>query len=222
MISETDEPPPLRAPGTPVLSPPAGRRVASRGPRPLRTVWFLSLLGLFAAPGGLLPAHAQQPVPQHSQYDVKAAFLYHFIKYVTWPSDAFAAPDDPVVIGVLGEDPFGDILTTTLARENPIRGRGLRIVRSRTVADLARCHILFISGSEQSRLREHFAALGRARSAALTVGESEDFLHSGGAIRFVLENHKVRFEIAAAAAERAGLSLSSKLLSLARNTRDRN
>ena len=156
-----------------------------------------------------------------TEYQVEAAFLYHFAKYVTWPPQAFAGPDDPILIGVLGEDPFGDDLKQTLAREKPVQGRPLKVVSGRNPAELARCHILFISASETPRLKQHFEVLERARSAALTVGESKDFLDVGGAIRFVVEKNKVRFEIATRAAERAGISISSKLLSLARNTRDR-
>jgi hypothetical protein len=164
------------------------------------------------------PSRAESESPL-TQYQVEAAFLYHFTKYVTWPPRAFSSPADPILIGVLGDDPFGDELTQTVAREKPVQGRPVRIVRGRSVADVARCHVLFISASEQTRLAQDIAALQRANSAALIVGESENFLHDGGAVRFVIEQNKVRFEINAHNAERAGLTISSRLLSLARNAR---
>jgi len=170
--------------------------------------------------GAVNPARADSESTL-TEYQVEAAFLYHFAKYVTWPPQAFAGPDDPIVIGVLGDDPFGQDLVQTVMREKPVQGRPLRVVHGRSSAEMARCHILFISASEESRLKQHFDALARAGSTALTVGESKDFLEAGGAIRFVVEKKKVRFEIATRAAERAGISISSKLLSLARNTRER-
>ena len=200
---------------------PSGRRgrCAPLESRPFVLVRVVTLAAVLAA-AAARPARAE-PEKQLTEYQVEAAFLYHFAKYVTWPPRAFAAADDPIVIGILGDDPFGDDLDQAVLREKPVQGRALRVMRSRTPADLARCHILFISGSEQPRLRQHLEALERARSSALTVGESKDFLDAGGAIRFVVEKNKVRFEIAARAAERAGISISSKLLSLARNTRER-
>lgn len=181
-------------------------------PRRLRSFVAL-LIPLLASIG---PGHAAPSAPPLTEYQVEAAFLYHFAKYVTWPPRAFATPDAPILIGVLGDDPFGDELTQAVAREKPVQGRSFRVLRSRSAADLVQCHLLFISASEAGRFAQHFAALQRARSAALTVGESSEFLDAGGAIRFVVENKKVRFEINVRAAEAAGLVISSKLLSLAR------
>jgi hypothetical protein len=175
-------------------------------------------LGLLLA---LVPARAAETEPTLTRPQVEAAFLYHFGKYVTWPDRAFAAANEPLVIGVLGDDSVAEGLTRTISQSKLVQGRPVRIARGRTAAELARCHILFIGASEQSRLAQHFTALEQLRSTALTVGESEDFLGAGGAIRFVVENQKVRFDINAAAATQAGLSISSKLLSLARNARDR-
>lgn len=179
-----------------------------------------AILAIALMLGAAHPVRAQAETTL-TEYQVEAAFLYHFAKYVTWPPQAFAGPDDPIVIGVLGDDPFGEDLVQTVMREKPVQGRPLRVVHGRSPAELARCHILFISASEESRLKQHFDVLARAGSTALTVGESKGFLEAGGAIRFVVEKKKVRFEIATRAAERAGISISSKLLSLARNTRER-
>ena len=191
-------------------------RVRTAWRRRIRTLLMLALL----AGGASAPVRADSESPI-TRYQVEAAFLYHFAKYVTWPPRAFPAAVDPIVIGILGEDPFGQDLVQTLRREKPVQGRPLRVITGHTAAEVTGAHILFISGSETPRLKQHFDALQRANSAALTVGESDDFLAQGGAVRFVVEKNKVRFEIATQAAERAGIVLSSKLLSLARNTRER-
>lgn len=183
---------------------------------PLRLALGLLLLGGWLA----LPLRAEPEAPL-TLSQVEAAFLYNFAKYVTWPAGAFAAADDPLAIGLLGEDPLGEELARTVAREKPVQGRALRLVRGRTAAELAHCHIIFIGKSEEPWLAEHLAALRGAGSHALTIGEAETFLTAGGVIRLVVEQNKVRFDINVRAAERAELTISSKLLSLARNTRGR-
>lgn len=181
--------------------------------RPQLLLRLLASLVAFAASPR---AGAESPAAL-TEYQVEAAFLYNFAKYVSWPTRAFAAATDPILIGILGDDPFGDDLVRAVTREKPVQGRSFRVVHARNAADLVRCHLVFISRSEDSRLAQHLASLRRAGSPALTVGESPAFLAAGGAIRFVVEDKKVRFEINARAAEAAGISISSKLLSLARN-----
>lgn len=157
------------------------------------------------------------PAPP-GEYDVKAAFLFNFAKFVTWPPQAFSSADDPIVLGVLGEDPFGSELAR-LAAGVRVQGRSISILRGSSAAQLARCHIVFISSSERGRLRQIVQALHEAGSSALTVGESDNFLDAGGMVRFVLEQNKVRFAIRPEPAVRVGLTISSKLLSLAVNSR---
>jgi hypothetical protein len=196
------------------------RAKAPRGQRFLR-VFLASLLlmvtGLRSGFAACAPAR-RGPL---TQSQVEAAFLYHFTKYVTWPPAAFTTRDDPIIIGVLGDEVLGHELEQAVAREKPVQGRPLRVARSAEIDELLRCHVLFIGASQRDRLAQHLAALQRAKSYALTVAEMDNFLAAGGAIRFVLEQNKVRFEIEAAHAERAGLTLSSRLLSLARNARAR-
>src|SRR4051812_35583051 len=122
-----------------------------------------------------LPLRGETESPL-TEYQVEAAFLYQFAKYVTWPPQAFATPQEPLLIGVLGDDPFGDDLARAVAREKAVQGHPLRIMRGRNAADLARCQILFISGSEEPRIAQHLTTLERLRSPALTVGESQNFL----------------------------------------------
>jgi hypothetical protein len=151
----------------------------------------------------------RDPLPE---YPVKAAFLYHFLEFVEWPA-ASPLPPSRVTIGVLGRDPFGEVLDKAILKK-VVAGRTLTVRRFTSIAALERCEILFISSSEMPRLAE---ILGRLKGAAvLTVGEADSFAQRGGMIGFVLEDDRVRLEINRAAAERAGLQISSKLLAVAR------
>jgi hypothetical protein len=147
------------------------------------------------------------------EYRVKAAFLYNFAKFVEWPPQAFAGPQAPYTICVLGSDPFDEALDAVVG-ENAVQGRRLVVRRLGDLKGAASCHILFVSSSERERLKGIFGTLGDAPT--LTVGEDEEFTRLGGCLRFFLEENKVRFEISLAATDRAHLKLSAKLLSLAR------
>lgn len=176
----------------------------------------LMVFGLVA--GRATPSDAE---PVHPRHEVEAAFLAHFARYVTWPDAAFRTPREPFVIGVLGDDHVAADLQRILPRQKPVHGRTIALARSHTAQDLTHCHIVFIGAVESTRVPQHLAAFARVGSRALTVGETEDFLEAGGAIRFVVEGSKVRFEINVRAADQAGLTISSKLLNLARNIRGR-
>jgi len=141
------------------------------------------------------------------EYEIKAAFLYNFIKYVDWPSYG-----DTITIGVLGGNPFGTALAPLDGKI--VKGRRLLIKEVDSLRDAQKCQIIFVSSSEKSRLHEIFENLKSAR--VLTVGETEGFAASGGMINFVEENNKVHFEINADAARRTGLTISSELLKLAK------
>ena len=146
------------------------------------------------------------------EYQMKAAYLYNFLKFVEWPAPSFANSTSPIVICVLGENPFGGTL------QEAVRGNTAneRTVVARPVADLAgarSCHVLFIGAATWKRDRPLLGAL--AGSALLTVGESPGFAASGGIISFKLDGARLRFEINVEAARQARLRISSKLLSLA-------
>jgi hypothetical protein len=159
------------------------------------------------------PAFAQEPAPL--EYDLKAAFLYNFVKFVEWPPDAFAGPRSPLTICVYGQDPFGDSLDGVVRGET-LGERGLLVQRPEGLDDLRDCRVLFVSRSERQRLPE---ILSRVEGApVLTVGETDGFLRAGGMIDFVLEDNKVRFLINQDAAERSRLRISSKLLRLAKGS----
>jgi hypothetical protein len=166
----------------------------------------LSLVWLLFVGAG----RAQESQP--TEYQIKAAFLFNFAKFVEWPAPAFAEATSPMVIGILGENPFRDDLER-MTRGKTINNRPLVIKAFRSPAEATNCHILFVSTSEKTRLPEVFENLRGA--SVLTVGEAERFTEAGGMIQFVLEGGKIRFQVNETAARSAGLKISSKLLSLA-------
>jgi len=185
-------------------------------PRPLRGKVLLLILVATGAGAGRVPQAGAQSEPP-TEYQIKAAFLYNFAKFVEWPADAFADPHAPLVLGIVGEDPFGSVLDK-LVLGKTVNGRGLVIKKLKQGADLRNCHILFLSSSETKRVPQILESLQGA--SVLTVGERERFAQSGGVINFILEENKVRFEINSDAAARARLNISSKLLALARIVAD--
>lgn len=152
-----------------------------------------------------------------TEYEIKAAFLYNFAKFVEWPPSVFTDSKQPFNICVLGADPFGRSLDDAVLGKT-VASHPVAVTRARLVQELPDCHILFIAGAQRSSLSE---ILGRFRGKnVLIVGETEDFASTGGTIQFVLEGNHVRFAINPDAAERAGLKISSKLLALAVVVRD--
>jgi hypothetical protein len=150
------------------------------------------------------------------EYQVKAAFLYNFVRFVEWPADAFSDSSAPVVIGVVGDDPFGSKIDQMINGKTA-NGRPLVLKRFTNIKALTFCHILFICSSEKNNLRQALAAAG---AGVLTVGETERFTQMGGIINFTIVDSKVRFAINQVAAERAGLKISAKLLNLSRPARN--
>src|SRR5579885_613099 len=156
-------------------------------------------------------ARAQESRPP--EYDVKAAFLLNFAKFVEWPTNAFADAQAPLVIGVLNSDPFRGSLQAIVAGRK-IGGRPVTVRILHTPAEATNCHVLFIPAAAQKQIPAALEAARRAR--VLTVGETPGFCEAGGMIDFVIENHQVHFDINNKAAQAAGLKISSKLLTLAR------
>jgi hypothetical protein len=168
------------------------------------------LLAGLAVLGYCVCAPAQE---QPTEYQVKAAFLEKFGKFVEWPGTALAGAGAPLVIGVFGENPFRDDLEN-LAAKDTINGHAMVVRQIKSPADLKGCHVVFIPASMKAREPEMLAEVKGL--GILTVGETDDFIQHGGMINFVIENNRIRFEINDAAARRAGLKISSKLLALAR------
>jgi hypothetical protein len=146
---------------------------------------------------------------QVTEYDVKAVFLFNFAQFTEWPPEAFASAESPIVIGVLGEDPFGSVLDQ-LVSEAPVKGRRLMVRRYERVEDLDVCHLLFVNVRNAARLRAVISALNRR--ATLTVGDVEPFLEQGGMIQFVTQDKRIKLRINLDVATAAGLTLSSKVL----------
>jgi len=157
------------------------------------------------------PTDASASSDELPEYAVKAAFLYHFAHFVDWS----APRPDPaaVTIGVLGKDPFGDLLDNAVVGKT-VSGRRVTIRRFASIEALQPCDILFISSSEASRLPQVLSRVGKW--SVLTVGEADRFARRGGMIGFFYEDSRVRLEVNVGAADAAGLRISSKLLSVAR------
>ena len=148
-----------------------------------------------------------------SEHQVKAAFLYNFANFVEWPEDALGPAGAPLKVCVVGTDPFGAALDDAF-RGQVVHERRVEISRGPTLATVGRCHILFLSQSEQGRWPDLLKALRGAPT--LTVADGSPLVRQGGMVSFVIEAKRVRFEINRGAAEHAGLRISSKLLALAR------
>jgi hypothetical protein len=150
--------------------------------------------------------------PRASESQVKAVFLFNFAQFVEWPALAVSDSQKPVVIGILGDDPFGAVLDETLRGER-LGARPFEIRRYRQVAEVQECDVLFISRSEAERAAAILANLkGRP---ILTVSEGKDFAKQGGMIQFFTDNSRIRLRINPEAAQAANLTISSKLLRVA-------
>jgi hypothetical protein len=156
-------------------------------------------------------ALGQPSVPK--EYQVKAAFLFHFVQFVEWPPSAFASADAPICIGVLGENPFGNALGEVVRGEKG-QNRNLIVQPAQRAEDLRDCHLVFISKSETPRMASILAELDTR--PVLTVSEIDGLAQRGAVINLYLAGSKVRFEISPMAARRKGLKISSQLLSLGR------
>lgn len=170
----------------------------------------LAALCLWTAPAFCQDRAASAPAREPSEYDVKAAFLLNFARFVDWPPPRNADhANEPLSICILGDDPFGENLDR-LASGESVNDRPIAIRRVLRWDEA--CRILFVSKSE----RDLFRILRLVDPGALTVGEDPAFLREGGMIEFVVENRRVRFDLNLKAAERASIRISSRLLTVAR------
>jgi hypothetical protein len=166
----------------------------------------LIALMLSLAVGTRCGAYAAGPP---SEYQVKAVFLFNFSQFVSWPPEAFGKSDAPMVIAVLGSDPFGRDLDAVVRGER-LGEHPLEVRRYHDVSEIKDCHILFIDRSEAPRLPAIIQALhGRS---ILTVSDIDDATHAGVMIDLVKQSDRIRLRINVAAARAGGLTISSKLL----------
>jgi hypothetical protein len=147
------------------------------------------------------------------EYKVKAAFIYNFAQFVDWPETAFATPDAPFVVAVVGKDPFNGLLDRAVGGK--IVGNRRAIVQQIDSIDkIIPCQILFIPQTDDDSLTQILKKI--QGQSILTIGENENLPSLGGCCRFFTEDDRVRFEINLDAVNAANLKISSKLLKLAR------
>jgi len=146
------------------------------------------------------------------EYQVKAAFVFNFAKFIEWPAQSFKTSSDPIVLCAIGHTPFGKDLEKVIQGKS-IEGRSFVFRQVSDAEGANACHILFVASSE----RKHFHSLWPRLKVTgiLSVGEADGFATDGGVINLKLDDGRVRFEINVDAAEREQLHISSKLLSLA-------
>jgi len=177
---------------------------------PLKAMRHRPALELLILLAMLLSTAAQ--AQSATEYQVKAAFLFNFARFVEWPPDAFLSADSPLQICILGQDPFGRDFEQMI-EDKAVNGHRIEIAHPEGVPQARACQILFIALPEKV-LRETLQAL--KGSTVLTVGDTPGFVHMGGMINFVLDDNRVRFEINQKAAELAHLKLSARLLTVAK------
>jgi hypothetical protein len=177
---------------------------------------LVCLLPLLAA--GLASAPVQaQPLGLARESAVKAAYLYKFCSFVEWPAGTFQGPEDPIVIGVYGEDAVASELEQ-LARGRTIDGHPVTVRRMRDASGATGLHVLFAGGPRESRMRE---VLARVRGPVLTVADGPVEGEPGPVLQFTQEEGRVRFQASLTAAAARNLKLSAKLLAVAQQVEGR-
>jgi len=169
----------------------------------MATLWFV------AANWGLA---AEKPAAA-GEYPLKAVFLLKFIKFVEWPARAFPAPDAPIVVGIIGDDPFGPVLDRVF-KDETVQNRAIVVKRLSLADNLNSCHALFFSHSVSDHIATLVDQVGD--SPVLTIGDTPRFAERGLVANLVLADDIIKLEINQTAAKRAGLQISSKLLNLDR------
>ena len=183
-------------------------RVDSR--RILRASFFAIIAG------GLFLSACPKALSQNeegAEYSIKLGFLYNFTKFVEWPPDSFRDPSAPLVICMVGHDPFRQDLEAEL-RNRKVGDHPVEIRTQMPIDKLRVCQIVFVPATEKHQADRIVRGLEGSRT--LTVGETEGFAVLGGIINLTIEDNKVHFEINRLAADRAGLKISSKLLGIAK------
>lgn len=194
---------------------PAGSRSGLTGiPCAVRTTAACVVtLALFLLCTSHSDARSDTAIDPRHEYNVKAAFLYSFGRYVSWPAETRGDRGNPFVIGLLGQDPFGGALETIAATKN-IQGRVIMVRHFKSVDELEPCHILFIP--KTTATKEQTAAIRKLRAKhTLLVGEVPGFTSRGGTLSFYIDQDRVRFEINVESANRQRLAFDAKLLKLA-------
>lgn len=148
-----------------------------------------------------------------TEYQVKAAFLFNFAKFVEWPAEVFPNSDSPLQICVLGPDPFGRDFEQMVV-DKTVNGHRIELIHPEGIPQARACQIVFIAYSDRQTLKQILEGLKGA--SVLTVGDAPGFAQMGGVINFVLDDNRVRFEISLRAADQSHLKLSARLLTVAK------
>ncbi|HTF29246.1 MAG TPA: YfiR family protein [Flavitalea sp.] len=146
------------------------------------------------------------------EYQLKAVFLFNFTQFVDWPPSSFDTDQSPVVIGVLGDNPFGSYLDEIVSGES-IRGHPVVVHYYKNVEDVQECHILFVTLTEITKRKKVIEPL--KGKDILTVSDALHFAAEGGMIRFFIANNNIKFQINLESARASKMVFSSKLLRLA-------
>ena len=160
----------------------------------------------------LLSQRAPAQTTPSREYVLKAVFLYNFTQFVNWPADAFASPQSPLVIGILGENPFGNYLEQTV-KDEKISEHDVVVKYCQDEEDAKDCHILFINLRDAQKYMPVIEALKGKN--ILTVSDAPNFSKQGGMISFLNKENKIKLQVNLGVSESAGLTLSSKLLRIA-------
>jgi len=184
----------------------------------------LTLLGTAIVP------RAWADTEPNQEHRVKAAFLYNFIKFVDWTKEKMSDPNQPIILGIIGKDPFANAFEPV--KDKQIKGRKILVKRFKSIVELKRLgengkdqldrrmeaikqtHVLFVCSSEKEYLKDIIGAV--KNQPILTVSDTKDFLKSGGIINFIMEKQKVRFEIDTINSKNSKLKMRSQLLRLAK------
>jgi hypothetical protein len=177
--------------------------------RGIRVLWVSLMFAALAFPCSAQIADSGDS----SEYLIKAGFIFNFANLMQWPVNTFSNPDSPIVIGIVGTDTSGGILDEVLAGKK-VNGRSFAVKHLKRGMDLKGCNIVFVSASETAHLDEILHLL--KNMPILTIGETPSFAQRGGIINFIVVDDKIRFEVNVDAAKQADISISSRLLALAK------
>lgn len=148
-----------------------------------------------------------------TEHQVKAVFLYNFTQFIAWPPASFKSPDEPFIIGIIGNDPFGSFLDETVAEEK-IGTHPIGVQRYNDPKNIGHCHILYINSNDKESIKTILSAV--SEKSILTIGDHPDFCQWGGIVRFFTDQNKIRLQINVEQSRAVGLNISSKLLSVAK------
>ncbi len=172
---------------------------------------------VLGAVAGLALGFARAEAPRYDENQVKAAYLFNFTRFVEWPTNSFAEAETPLIIGILGDDPFREALEKTVRGEK-VKGHPLAVRSSRKIEDLKSCHVIFVDKTQKPQMQQILATLRDC--PVLTVGEIDGFAQRGGIINMIKQEKRIGFEINNEAARRQGIKIGSQLTELGTCVKD--